>query len=227
MNIKKIAGGGAILASMFVYTISAALATSSLVLNGSFENGANPGSFITVHPGDTSIDNWSVVSGDVDYIGTYWQSSDGNRSIDMTGDMPGAIMQNVPTLAGALYTVSFDLSGNPACAPSLKSLNVDTGSTPMNFTYDTAVMGNTTSDMKWVPESFDFSATSAMTPLTFTSLTPGFCGPALDNVAVTQVLPTTKGECKDGGWMAYGVFKNQGDCISFVATNGKNLPSVH
>jgi hypothetical protein len=35
-------------------------------------------------------------------------------------------------------------------------------------------------------------------------------------------LPNTKNQCKNGGWRTYGVFKNQGDCVSFVATGGKN-----
>jgi hypothetical protein len=39
-----------------------------------------------------------------------------------------------------------------------------------------------------------------------------------------QPLPTTKDQCKNGGWKSYGVFKNQGDCVSFVATKGKNPP---
>jgi hypothetical protein len=38
-------------------------------------------------------------------------------------------------------------------------------------------------------------------------------------------LPTRKEECKDGGWRRFGVFKNQGDCVSFVATRGRNQPS--
>jgi hypothetical protein len=37
-------------------------------------------------------------------------------------------------------------------------------------------------------------------------------------------LPTSKNQCKHGGWKTYGVFKNQGDCVSFVATGGKNPP---
>jgi hypothetical protein len=40
-----------------------------------------------------------------------------------------------------------------------------------------------------------------------------------------QPLPTSKDQCKNGGWRTYGVFKNQGDCVSFVATEGKNQPS--
>jgi hypothetical protein len=38
------------------------------------------------------------------------------------------------------------------------------------------------------------------------------------------VLPTTKEECRNGGWRRFGRFKNQGDCVSFVATRGKNPP---
>jgi hypothetical protein len=28
----------------------------------------------------------------------------------------------------------------------------------------------------------------------------------------------------NGGWQTFGIFKNQGDCVSFVATGGKNGP---
>lgn len=35
-------------------------------------------------------------------------------------------------------------------------------------------------------------------------------------------MPVTKDECKKGGWEGFGVFKNQGDCVSWVATNGRN-----
>jgi hypothetical protein len=46
----------------------------------------------------------------------------------------------------------------------------------------------------------------------------------LGDIVVTDVLPfpTTKDQCQNGGWRTYGVFKNQGDCVSFVATGGKN-----
>jgi hypothetical protein len=38
-------------------------------------------------------------------------------------------------------------------------------------------------------------------------------------------LPASTAECKNGGWRTYGVFKNQGDCVSFAATKGNNLPA--
>ena len=41
---------------------------------------------------------------------------------------------------------------------------------------------------------------------------------------LTLPPPTTKDQCKNGGWQTFSspAFKNQGDCISYVATGGKN-----
>jgi hypothetical protein len=39
-------------------------------------------------------------------------------------------------------------------------------------------------------------------------------------------LPSSTVECRQGGWRNFGsLFKNQGDCVSFVATGGKNPPA--
>jgi hypothetical protein len=39
-------------------------------------------------------------------------------------------------------------------------------------------------------------------------------------------LPTEKSACKSGGWEAFGaLFSNQGDCVSYVATDGANPPA--
>ncbi len=55
---------------------------------------------------------------------------------------------------------------------------------------------------------------------------------ALDNQAVSTTVtftkpprPTSADQCKKNGWQLYGVFKNQGDCVSYVATRGKNGPN--
>jgi hypothetical protein len=38
-------------------------------------------------------------------------------------------------------------------------------------------------------------------------------------------VPTSKDQCKNGGWRNHGAtFKNQGQCVSFVATGGKHRP---
>ena len=38
-----------------------------------------------------------------------------------------------------------------------------------------------------------------------------------------SLTPTTKDQCKNGGWQSFNspAFKNQGQCVSFVATGGK------
>jgi FG-GAP-like repeat/FG-GAP repeat len=43
----------------------------------------------------------------------------------------------------------------------------------------------------------------------------------------TRAVPTSKAQCKNGGWQTFGIFKNQGDCVSFVATKGGNPPAGH
>jgi len=56
----------------------------------------------------------------------------------------------------------------------------------------------------------------------------------IDNTLINSTLftyeipvPTSKDQCKNGGWKTMAdnngnTFKNQGDCVSFVATGGKN-----
>ena len=38
-------------------------------------------------------------------------------------------------------------------------------------------------------------------------------------------LPLRMEECRNGGWMRFGIFRNQGDCVSFVVTDGRNAPA--
>jgi hypothetical protein len=41
------------------------------------------------------------------------------------------------------------------------------------------------------------------------------------SVGVFPSPPTAKDQCKHGGWRTFGRFKNQGDCVRFVAAGGK------
>jgi hypothetical protein len=71
--------------------------------------------------------------------------------------------------------------------------------------------------------SFDFSTVGVKTSYTATLFYAGQT--FMKTLDVTCEQPISKDQCKNGGWQTYGVFKNQGDCVSFVATNGKNQPS--
>jgi hypothetical protein len=59
----------------------------------------------------------------------------------------------------------------------------------------------------------------AKPPLPFVSTDPITSGDI--TVVDAPALPTSKDQCKDGGWRNFPRFKNQGDCMSFVATGGK------
>ncbi len=217
MSVKKFISGG-IAATVLAVGMATSAFAAPLVTNGSFETGTNPGWFSTLGAADsTTIPGWTVQSGTVDYIGTYWTASQGDRSVDLTGFTPGAVSQTLVTVPGHNYKVTFDLAGNPAGLPAIKTLNVDAGATPVVYTFDTT--GKTLTDMGWESKTFNFTATSASTTLTFASQDAGFFGPALDNVVVTDVV--TKDLCKNSGWMTYTdpSFKNQGDCVSYAQSN--------
>ncbi len=209
---------------------------ASLISNGSFETGTNPGStFITLYSGATDIIGWTVNSDSVDYIGGLWEASDDSRSIDLNGFTPGSISQTITTVPGATYKVTFDLSGNPGnlpapdpyWSPNPKVVRVSDGVNHQDYSYDTSIEGNNyPSPMKWKQGlTYSFVATGTSTTITFASQIVGAFGPVLDNVVVTEALPGNKDECKKEGWEDFGVFKNQGDCVSFVATGEKNWPA--
>ena len=231
----------AALSAVASLSIAASALAFSGATNGSFENGTFSGApWDTLNSGSTNITGWTIGSGSVDSIGSYWPASNGSRSIDLSGDGPGTISQALATTIGNTYTVTFDLSGNPACGPAIKTMTVSaTGGSTAPFTYDISVAGNTLTDMKWVSRTYSFVATVTTTTLTLTSTTDGICGPAIDNIVVTETVapppvgvePATEADCKDGGWIALvdgagNHFKNQGDCVSYVATKHRNVAAV-
>jgi choice-of-anchor C domain-containing protein len=230
--MKRRSGLGVVFGGLAVLALAGATLAFTGATNGSFETGTyvDSGSgFEQLNAGNPSIDGWTVDSGSVDWIGTYWKAQDGTMSIDMSGADAGAISQTFPTTIGNSYTVSFYLAGNPAGPPTVKTLDVSaTGGTVNHYTFDSTT--STLANMNWTVESYSFFATTTSTTLSFASTTPGAFGPALDNVVVTEAVPT-KSDCKQGGWQAMvdtagNQFKNQGDCVSFFATGGKNLGAL-
>lgn len=185
-----------IVSAAILVVLSAIPAHASLILNGSFESGTDPGSFSPLNAGDsTSLTGWTVASGNVDYIGTYWTASNGSRSLDLNGLVPGSISQTFSGLvAGQTYVVSFDLAGNPAGGPQPKLITVSTDEAVFNASFNSS--STSLGSMGWKPESFTFVAAGTSDTLTFASNTTGFSGnetyptafgPALDNVSVAPV----------------------------------------
>jgi hypothetical protein len=44
--------------------------------------------------------------------------------------------------------------------------------------------------------------------------------------AARSALPTAKEQCQKTGWRQFGIFKNEGDCVSFITTRSRNAPAL-
>jgi hypothetical protein len=79
------------------------------------------------------------------------------------------------------------------------------------------------------PDTFDAFPTGR-TPTDCSPLPPSGLGGPLSSGDITVFdappLPTSKDQCTNGGWRNFPGFKNQGDCVSFVATGRKNPPGA-
>ena len=172
--------------------LSISSARANLLTNGSFEiANIDPGAgFIAVFPGQTSITGWDVISADVHYMGTFWEASDGIRSIDLDGliGSAGGVSQTFSTVVGTQYEVTFDMAGNYANSPAIKPMSVSADGQSQDFTFD--VTGRSALNMGWTPMSWLFVADDTSATLEFQSLTTfSGWGPALDNVSVMSVNP--------------------------------------
>jgi len=178
-----------------ILTAAAALLTASAanavtLVNGSFEDGVAiaSGGFVTLATGDTtSIPGWTVLSDGVDYIGTYWQASDGSRSLDLSALASGGVKQTVTGFQiGKRYRISFDLSGNPDGGNNSKRMVMSaTGGVAAVYVY--TLTDNTRADMNWTTLTYEFNASGISQDIQFRSLETNPFGAALDNVSISLV----------------------------------------
>jgi hypothetical protein len=102
------------------------------VVNGSFEEPiltaqTDPVGWRNYAAGQ-SFPRWTVGKGSVDIVSDgygqpprfgleAWPAAEGHQSVDLNGFEPGSIYQDIPTTKGAVYNLSFALSGNPIGPP--------------------------------------------------------------------------------------------------------------
>jgi choice-of-anchor C domain-containing protein len=182
---------GIAVAMLLITTIPA---KANLVVNGSFEQGQNPGSYTNLPKGSTAITGWRVAVGNIDYIGSLWVAADGSRSVDLEGssgtcdlatpNCPGGIAQSFATVAGQKYTVKFELAGNFDKGPVIKTVRVSAAGQSQNFSFNTK--GHSSKSMGWVTDTWTFTASGPTTSLEFDSADNPFTGwgPVIDNVSV-------------------------------------------
>lgn len=190
------------LAGLALFAAVATPAAAVTIINGSFEQGTNPGgSFITVPAGGGDITGWTVGGAGVDYIGGYWQASEGIRSIDLSALSSGSVSQTIATEVGHTYQVTFDLSGNPDGGNGTKIAVVSiSGSLPLIQTYD-VTPANSRANMNWQTYSYSFTAFSTASTLTFSSANYTPYGPALDNVGIVDLDGSGQNVPEPAAWV--------------------------
>jgi hypothetical protein len=230
--------GSKLLATLAVVGLTAVIAvgvaSAAPVANGDFETGDLTG-WTTFTTANGTIGTPAVVPFDTTGTGASNAAQFGVGQVVFTPGVQegGGIYQSVSTAAG-LFDASADVAARAPVANNscgLFELLVDGVVVASHNTFSldfTLCPANTTVRSTLSAAGLALSAgsheiriritrpfiTSAQTPLEY-----------VDNVSLTQVLPTTADQCKKDGWKTYLVFKNQGDCVSFVATGGKNPPA--
>src|ERR1700741_4524525 len=69
-----------VLAALIGSLVSVALG-QDLMKNRGFESGAEPGDATVLAPGNKAIDGWTVVDGEIAYVGKKWKPAEGARSV--------------------------------------------------------------------------------------------------------------------------------------------------
>ena len=189
-------------------TVGQTSATADYLCDAEFDlqTGVDSGTSFEVPAGNWIVTSWSTYAGSAGgSMGSMIFRPAGSGSYTVLAETPveslaPSVLNTFPTnihvQGGDL--LGFWATGGAACATNtglLPDIN------PADFPLSQPAVGDT------------------VTPTPF----PGY----RINISATLIpaLPTSKDDCKGNGWKVYGVFKNQGDCVSFVATGGKNPPA--
>ena len=179
-----------------------------------FQTAVSSGASYTVPSGNWTITSWSadggVWGGQMSLVVLRPSSTPG--AFDVVGESALETLQTLP--AGQVNTFATNVSveggdivgiwvgGPTACAAGIPSAT----------------------------DTFAFVFTSPEPPVG-TALT-GLSSGAFSRINVAATLesrpsmPTSRRDCMDGGWESFAAFKNEGDCVSFVATGGTNPPGA-
>jgi choice-of-anchor C domain-containing protein len=160
---------------------------ANLVQNGGFELGTEPGAKMTVAPGSTAIQHWTVSGNAIEYVSSEWIAADGVRSVSLNGDNPGSIEQSFATQVDWLYSVRFYLAGDAFPFPVLKHVRVSAAGQSQDYEFDGS--HSWPWELGWEARTFTFASNAATATLKFTSLDAGVEGPAIDSVVVAPVGP--------------------------------------
>lgn len=182
------------------YTVASNLLSNSDFETPSVTSGHFVGSVTNSTSGySTGNFGWTIASGNIDHIYTYWDAHTGNNSIELNGDTPATIEQTVTTIPGKRYQLSFYYSDNKDLGSTdIAHANVLVldGATSINLWNISHSSSTSVYQMNYSLFSETFVATSTATTILFQGLnsTASYAGDSrgmvIDSVALQQVSST-------------------------------------
>ncbi|MDN3919662.1 DUF642 domain-containing protein [Roseateles violae] len=182
--------------ALLLASFGASAAGGNLLVNGSFEDIGGAalqgwGGYTFGAGYSDTLAGWTISSGSVDVTvtGSAWGAAqDGVHSLDLNGWESGVLSQQLQTQIGQSYQVSFAFSRNASGAPDPAIALVTAGNAALQLSApnDAGRFGSPYA-MKWEQAGFQFTATEALTTLSFSASVPGNGGVYLDAVSVTAL----------------------------------------
>jgi Protein of unknown function (DUF642) len=162
---------------------------SGILSNGDFHEEPNPAGYLTFSKGQVLARFWTVTKLNINFVGTAFWDFDKLCSVDLDGEsaVGGIAHRPFSTTKGATYTLSFLLSGNSYCGPTIKTMNVSVTGHSWLFKWNTANNHDVEHGIV-AKRHAKFTATSSTSTLTFNSLdTAGSgCGPVIGAIGVSK-----------------------------------------
>jgi hypothetical protein len=221
------------------------VSSAATIVNGGFESGNFTGWTVVNQSG--GFGDWFVYTGTTAPLSGSQIAAppEGTHAAvsDQGGPGSDVLYQDVALAAGFKHTLSFEVyynnhAGTFATPPTLDfhvfpnqqyRIDVLRPTAPVTSVAPSDVLA-TVSQTKVgdpptltpTPVSFGLSSFAGTTVrIRFAEVAnQGNFNASVDNVTVTskRLVPTSKDQCKKGGWRNYPQFKNQGECVSFVET---------
>ncbi|MFJ6854789.1 DUF642 domain-containing protein [Streptomyces sp. NPDC091271] len=160
------------------------------IAGGGFETPVVPApSLFTTYLGGQATGPWTVGGNSVDLTSDrLWDAAEGSQSLDLNGSTSGSVSQEISTHPLTSYVVSFELAGNPAWAPALKTGELRVDGVPVKtFAFD--ITGHGFRNMGYTRQTAVFTnLLKSSVTLTFAGTSPGLGGPVIDDVQVRSCL---------------------------------------
>jgi hypothetical protein len=178
------------------------IASADIVINGGFEDPVIPTGTFSYLP---SIPGWTLASGPAIEIQNHVAGTPfaGQQFVELDSSANGSMYQNLTTVAGQTYRLSFAYSPRPGVAESSNGIDIIWGGSDLGIIKQTGI-GH--ADTVWGVRTFSLVATSSLTRLQFTAVgTSDSLGGYLDAVAVNAVPePSSLALCGIAGLLGLG-----------------------